>query len=56
MGETIACGHYGTTLVQYGYNKRIVTTKVQPGNYPDNRGFPWHAKNGENRKTSEDIV
>ena len=24
--------------------------------YPDNRGFPWHAKNEEKRKTSEDIV
>ena len=24
--------------------------------YPDIRGFPWHAKNGEKRKTSEDIV
>ena len=23
---------------------------------PDNRGFPWNAKNGEKRKTSEDIV
>ena len=24
--------------------------------YSDNRGIPWHAKNGEKRKTSEDIV
>ena len=24
--------------------------------YPDNRGFSWHAKNGKKRKTSEDIV
>ena len=24
--------------------------------YPDNRGFSWHAKNGEKRRTSEDIV
>ena len=24
--------------------------------YPDNRGFSWHAKNGEKRKTSEEIV
>ena len=24
--------------------------------YPDNRGFSWHAKCGEKRKTSEDIV
>ena len=24
--------------------------------YPDNRSFSWHAKNGEKRKTSEEIV
>ena len=24
--------------------------------YPDNRGFSWCAKNGEKRKTSEEIV
>ena len=24
--------------------------------YPDNKGFSWHAKNGEKRKTSEEIV
>ena len=24
--------------------------------YPDNRGFSWHAKIGEKRKTSEEFV
>ena len=42
----VKLSQYGLILLQYLNNCY----------YPDNRSFPWHAKNGEKRKPSEDIV
>ena len=34
----------------------VFQEQEQVRTYPDNRGFSWHVKNGEKRKTSEEIV
>ena len=34
----------------------VFQSSYAPVAYPDNRGFPRHAKNGEKKKPSEDIV
>ena len=61
--------HYMLLVVAYSVQRRgdFVTEKGKTCHeriqncgyeliYPDNRGFSWHAKNGEKRKTSEEIV
>ena len=40
----------------YTYKLKHVFKNHIQKHYPDNRGFPWHAKNGEKIKTSEDVV